>query len=156
MEVRAATEEDRTALRTLDRETWSPVVTPGPEPSDSDTSSFRPDGMLVAELDGELAGYIKLGRPTRLESNRHVLAIHGLAVDPRHQRRGVAQALIERAIEEAATRGAKRLTLRVLAPNTAARSLYESCGFEVEGVQREEFLLAGRYVDDVLMARRVP
>lgn len=156
MEIRAATEEDGTALRTLDRKTWSPDVTPGPEPSDSDVSSFRPDDTFVAELDGELAGYIKLGRPTRLESNRHVLAIHGLAVDPGHQRRGIARALIERAIEEAATRGAKRLTLRVLAPNTAARSLYESCGFAVEGVQREEFLLSGRYVDDVLMARRVP
>ena len=26
------------------------------------------------------------------------------------------------------------------------------CGFEVEGVLRGEFLLGGRYVDDVLMA----
>jgi RimJ/RimL family protein N-acetyltransferase len=41
----------------------------------------------------------------------------------------------------------------VLGPNAAARALYESCGFTVEGVLREEFLLDGQYVDDVLMAR---
>lgn len=28
-----------------------------------------------------------------------------------------------------------------------------SCGFVVEGVRRDEFLLDGRYVDDMLMAR---
>ena len=56
------------------------------------------------------------------------------------------------AVREAGSRGARRLTLRVLAPNTAARGLYEACGFTVEGVLREEFLLEGRYVDDVLMA----
>jgi RimJ/RimL family protein N-acetyltransferase len=45
-----------------------------------------------------------------------------------------------------------RITLRVLSTNPAARRLYESCGFVVEGVLRGEFLLEGREVDDVLMA----
>jgi RimJ/RimL family protein N-acetyltransferase len=43
--------------------------------------------------------------------------------------------------------------LRVLGPNKAARQLYATCGFATEGVLREEFLLNGRYVDDILMAR---
>ena len=34
-----------------------------------------------------------------------------------------------------------------------ARRLYESCGFQIEGVLRDEFYLGGQYVDDVLMAR---
>jgi len=38
-------------------------------------------------------------------------------------------------------------------PNAAARRVYDACGFVVEGVLREEFLLDGRYVDDVFMAR---
>ena len=50
-------------------------------------------------------------------------------------------------------RGARKLSLRVLGDNTVARGLYESCGFAVEGVLRDEFLVDGRYVDDVLMAR---
>jgi len=102
-----------------------------------------------------VAGYIKLRNPTELESNQHVLAILGLAVDPAHQRQGLARALLDAAASEASARGARRLTLRVLGPNSGARALYEACGFEVEGVLREEFFLDGRYVDDVQMARRL-
>ena len=60
--------------------------------------------------------------------------------------------LVAAAIEEARRRGARRLTLHVLATNHGARALYADCGFAVEGVRRGEFLLEGRYVDDVLMA----
>jgi hypothetical protein len=45
-----------------------------------------------------------------------------------------------------------KVTLRVLGHNVGARRLYERCGFVPEGVLRGEFLLEGRYVDDVLMA----
>ena len=33
--------------------------------------------------------------------------------------------------------------------------LYERLGFEREGVLKAEFLIGGRYVDDVLMAKRL-
>jgi ribosomal protein S18 acetylase RimI-like enzyme len=159
MEVRPARPDDDAALRVLDVATWSHDVSPGPRPS-GEREFFGPEddpaNTLVAEIDGELAGYLKLGQATPLESSRHVLMIRGLAVDPVYQRRGVARGLIDAAVEEAAARGVRRLTLRVLAPNSGARALYEASGFEVEGVQREEFLLGGRYVDDVLMARRLP
>jgi ribosomal protein S18 acetylase RimI-like enzyme len=78
-----------------------------------------------------------------------------LYVVPGLRGQGIGRALMEAAIEQARRRGARRLTLRVLGPNTRAQALYESLGFEVEGVQREEFLLEGRYVDDVLMALRL-
>ncbi len=68
------------------------------------------------------------------------------------RRRGVGRALLDAAVREAEARGARRLTLRVLAPNEPARRLYESAGFVVEGVQSELFLHDGAYVDDVLMA----
>jgi ribosomal protein S18 acetylase RimI-like enzyme len=84
-----------------------------------------------------------------------VLEIQALAVAPAQQRRGVGRDLLAAAIEAATERGARRLTLRVLATNAAARRLYSSMGFEVEGVLRGEFLIDGSYVDDVLMAARV-
>jgi ribosomal protein S18 acetylase RimI-like enzyme len=108
--------------------------------------------VLVAVVEGAVAGYVGVGRASPLESDRHVVYVRGLAVAPEHQGRGVGRALVEAAARLAEDRGARRLTLRVLAVNVAARALYESCGFVVEGVQREEFLLDGRYVDDVLMA----
>ncbi len=55
----------------------------------------------------------------------------------------------------AGERGARRVTLRVLGHNHAARRLYARCGFAEEGVQRGEFHLDGQDVDDVLKARAV-
>jgi ribosomal protein S18 acetylase RimI-like enzyme len=82
-----------------------------------------------------------------------VYEVIDLAVATEYQRQGIGRALVEAAVGEAAARGARRLTLRVLSSNPGARALYESAGFAVEGVLREEFLLEGRYVDDLLMAR---
>ncbi len=108
--------------------------------------------MLVALVDGEVGGYVKLGRATELAASDHVVHVDGLAVAGPCRRRGVGRALVDAAAAEARARGARRLTLRVLGHNDAARRLYESAGFVVEGIQRGEFLLEGAYVDDVLMA----
>jgi ribosomal protein S18 acetylase RimI-like enzyme len=149
--IRPARADDAVAIAALDAATWSFDVTPSPR--SSVPSSI--DGMLVAEDGGEIVGYVAVGRATRLESNRHVADIRGLAVAPDHQGRGLGRALVQAALDAARERGARKVTLRVLGPNTAARALYESCGFVVEGVRRDEFLLDGRYVDDVLMARHL-
>ena len=82
-----------------------------------------------------------------------MLEIKGSPSTPSYRRRGVGRALIHAAIVQARAAGARKLTLRVLGHNAGARDLYAACGFEVEGVLRELFLLDGRYVDDVLMAR---
>jgi ribosomal protein S18 acetylase RimI-like enzyme len=79
----------------------------------------------------------------------------GLAVDPAARRRGVASALLTAAEQLADARGARKLSLHVLSTNTAALSLYERLGFRREGTLREEFRIAGRYVDDVLMAKHL-
>jgi ribosomal protein S18 acetylase RimI-like enzyme len=150
--IRPARADDEPALRELDRVTWSWDVSPSPLRD----GPFAIDDVLVFEADGgAVAGYVALGAPTALESNRHVVLIRGLAVSPAFQRRGIARALLAAAEAAARERGARRLTLRVLGTNPAARALYEAYGFVVEGVQREEFLLDGRYVDDVLMARQL-
>lgn len=152
--IRPATRDDERRLAALDRATWSPAVAPAPL-WDEDADFFAtdpPEDVLVAEHDDDVVGYVKLRRPTDLPSNRHVLQVNGLAVDPAAQRRGVGRALLVAAIEEARRRGARRLTLNVLGTNPGARALYAACGFAVEGVRRAEFLLDGEYVDDVLMA----
>jgi len=111
-----------------------------------------PADVLVAVVDGAIVGYVTIKPATELQASDHVLHISGLAVDDAVQRRGIGRALMDGAIAEARRRRARRLTLRVLGPNTAARRLYEACGFEVEGVLRGEFHLDGEDVDDVLMA----
>jgi len=110
------------------------------------------EDVLVAVVDGEVAGYVRLRPASRFASSGHVLCINGIAVDPARQGRGIGRALIDAAVAEARRRGARRLTLRVFSPNERARRLYESAGFVVEGVLRDEFFIDGRYVDDIAMA----
>jgi ribosomal protein S18 acetylase RimI-like enzyme len=154
--IRSAGPGDEARLAAIDEATWSPDVTPGPP---GRASFFRPGvepaDTLVAVTEGEVAGYVLLGHPTSLPASAHVQMVRGLAVDPACHGRGVGTALVEAAIAEAKARGARKLSLRVLGPNTAARRLYESCGFVTEGVLRGEFVLDGREVDDVLMALRL-
>jgi ribosomal protein S18 acetylase RimI-like enzyme len=154
--IRAATAHDDAALAALDQATWSSLASPAPPPRPGSAflvPQIRPEDVLVAVVDDEVAGYVQLGPATPVDSNRHVLMIRGLAVDPARRGRGIGRRLVDAAVREAAARGARRLTLRVLEPNAAARALYEAAGFVVEGVLREEFRLDGRYVDDILMAR---
>ncbi|MGW0816872.1 N-acetyltransferase family protein [Streptomyces viridiviolaceus] len=154
--IRHARPGDEQTLRRLDHETWSYLhaVSPRPQPDDPFFSERSgPGDHLVAELDGGVVGYVRLGFPTELASNRHVRQIRGLAVADAARGAGVGRALVRAAVEEARREGARRITLRVLGHNAAARGLYESEGFVVEGVQPEEFCLDGTYVDDVLMGQ---
>ncbi|MGW2487637.1 N-acetyltransferase family protein [Streptomyces sp. NPDC001606] len=155
--LRPAVLADEEQLALLDRITWSTLHAVSPEPKPPYQPFFDerhdPRDHLVAELEGRVAGYIRLGRPTPLAVNAHVLQIQGLAVAPEARGLGLARALLRAAAEEARRRGARRLTLRVLGHNTPARRLYASEGFAVEGVLPEEFLIDGTYVDDVFMGR---
>jgi len=154
LEIRAAAPGDDGALRALDEATWSPITTPAaPRPPGAGSYALSTrELVLVAASDGDVVGYVKLGSPTPLESNSHVVEVKGLAVDPGRQGAGIGRRLMTAAADAARERGARRLTLRVLAHNVGARRLYEACGYEVEGVLRDEFLLDAHYVDDVLMA----
>ncbi|MDG5804190.1 GNAT family N-acetyltransferase [Streptomyces ossamyceticus] len=157
--IRVATSDDEDALARLDRATWSTLHSVQERPRQPYKAffddRFGPGDHLVAELGGHAVGFLRLGRPTSLDCNAHVRQIQGLAVAEEARGAGVARALVRAALEEARSRGARRLTLRVLGHNTPARKLYESEGFVVEGVLPEEFLLDGAYVDDVLMGLRL-
>lgn len=157
--IRFAVPEDDEALGRLDRDTWSYLhAVKGPEQppyAPFFTDRFGPRDHLVAELDGRVVGYIRLGRPTPLPANAHVRQVQGLAVADAARGHGLGRTLVRAAIEEATRQGARRITLRVLGHNTPARKLYEAEGFVVEGVLPGEFLLDGEYVDDVLMGQEL-
>lgn len=157
--IRTASDDDETPLGELDRRVWSPLHSVLPEPRPPYRPFFdstRPPGQfLVAEVAGRVAGYVRLVCPSALVCHSHVRQIQGLAVDDWARGRGVGRALLLAAMDRARAEGAARITLRVLGHNTPARRLYEAVGFVVEGVLPEEFHLAGAYVDDVLMGRRL-
>ncbi|MBY8882566.1 GNAT family N-acetyltransferase [Actinacidiphila acidipaludis] len=157
--IRPARSTDDAALVALDRAGWSWLSEVAPRRA-ADSAMFGDtcpaDDFLVAELGGRVVGYVRQVPPTPLVSNRHVRQIRGLQVSTDARGHGVGRALVEAACAAALAEGARRMTLRVLGHNAPARRLYERCGFRVEGVLPDEFLLNGAYVDDVLMGRPLP
>lgn len=154
--IRAARAGDDSALAAIDLRCWSTLGFVGPRPAPGQPffdARHPPSDFLVAEVERQIAGYVRLVPATGLTSNAHVRQIQGLTVDEWARGRGVGRALIDAVVAGARKQGVRRITLRVLGHNAPARRLYESAGFVVEGVLPEEFLLDGRYVDDVLMGR---
>jgi ribosomal protein S18 acetylase RimI-like enzyme len=157
VQIRQAQIRDDAGLAAIEVAAWSPASGFPSVIHAEDGYFFTPgspaDAHLVAEIDGKLAGYLRLKPASRLPENAHVLGIFGLAVAPAARRRGVATALLDAAAQRARARGAVKLKLRVLSTNHAAIRLYEQQGFEREGLLRQEFRIDGRFVDDVLMAK---
>lgn len=118
---------------------------------------FRLDAthrMLVAEIDGRIAGSIGL----MLYRNRraHVGAI-GMSVDERFQRRGVGSALMAAVIDLADNwYNLRRLELEVYTDNAVAIRLYQRFGFDIEGTLRSHAYREGAFADAYAMARLRP
>jgi GNAT superfamily N-acetyltransferase len=81
--------------------------------------------VIVAELDGEIAGFAALVGGE----------LDGLFVEPDLWGRGIGKALIDAAAHEARRKG---LALTVIA-NPSARPFYESCGLRTEGETQTRF-----------------
>lgn len=155
--IRRAVETDDAALLALDLSAWTaesgfPSLTAG------DRETFfsernGPDGHLIAEYDGELVGYVRLQDKYPLIEGAGVLAVNGLAVSPKARRLGIGSALLDAVAAEGKRRGARKITLRVFATNTAAQRLYERHGYIVESRHTAEFLIDGHYIDDLGLAK---
>lgn len=62
--------------------------------------------------------------------------ITNIAVDECYRRRGIAGKLLEGLVTLCVRRNVKYLHLEVRESNTAARSLYAKCGFEIDGMRK--------------------
>jgi [ribosomal protein S18]-alanine N-acetyltransferase len=95
-----------------------------------------PEIFIVAEENGEIAGYIMCRIEVGLSNygfgglirKGHVVSI---AVLPQYRRKGIAQAVITRALEGMQYYKAKQCFLEVRVTNEAGILLYKKLGFEV-------------------------
>jgi ribosomal protein S18 acetylase RimI-like enzyme len=155
--VRRAVEADEAALLRIELTAWDgssgfPSLT-APDKTTFFSERSGPDAHLVAEADGEVLGYIRLQDSYPFPEGAGVLSVNGLAVAESARGRGIGSILLTAAADEGTRRGARKITLHVLGTNTVARRLYERHGYVVEGTHPREFLIEGRYVDNLDLAR---
>ncbi|MGH2995779.1 MAG: GNAT family N-acetyltransferase [Gaiellaceae bacterium] len=114
----------------------------------------HPDAaVLVAEGPEGLVGRLSLARDPH-PASRHVADL-GLMVAQSHRRRGIGRALMQAAEEWAREAGVRKLELHVFPHNAAAIALYESLGYEREGLRRGHYRRPDGYTDAILMAKEV-
>lgn len=87
--------------------------------------------------------------------NRHT-GLLGIVIRDGWRGTGLGRALMDRLLEWMRSQGFLKAYLEVFSTNVRARKLYESLGFQVEGIHRAQFKIRGDYVDDVLMGLWLP
>ena len=110
--------------------------------------------VFVAEDAGQLVGRLSLARDPHPAS--HHVADLGILVAASHRGRGIGRALLEQAVAWARDAGVSKIELHVFPWNEPALRLYESFGFEREGLRRRHYRRDGEVVDAILMAYHLP
>jgi ribosomal-protein-alanine N-acetyltransferase len=133
IEIRALELRDLSAIEAIEQKAY-----PTPWSRSMFASELaKPTSICLGAFEGEdLVGYVI--------NSRYVDAWHvmNVAVDPEHQRRGVASALLERLFELTHDDERRGYTLEVRVSNEDAIRLYEKLGFESRGIRR------GYYTDN--------
>jgi GNAT superfamily N-acetyltransferase len=156
--VRKLTASDLAAYRALHR--FGISESPSGFVDVAETDAARPDEAVEAllargEAWGAFDGERLLGKLTIDALPYPSLAltfwIHAVYVHPDARGTGASSRLIQAAIDEVRSKGARRVALWVNGVNAHARGLYERLGFRQTGRVPGGIQVAGEYVDDILM-----
>ncbi len=143
--IRFGAPEDLSPVARIERESFS-----DPWSLPALLGELQPSSLhlpLVAELAGEVAGYLMAWR---VHDELHVL---NLAVAGRFRRRGVADALMQAAMADGQRAGLRLVTLEVRAGNTGAQNFYRQLGFQQDGVRPGYYPDTGE--DALIMTREL-
>ncbi|MEV6325253.1 N-acetyltransferase family protein [Nocardia sp. NPDC051787] len=112
--------------------------------------------VLVADIDGEVAGYASYG-PWRSKSGYRFTVENSVYVDDRFHRRGIATALLTELIERARRAGTVHAMVAAIeSSNTGSIQLHERFGFRTVGVLPQVGHKFGRWMDLTLMQLTLP
>jgi len=151
--IRPGTPEDAEAVARVNVETWQAAYAHAlPRERLMNLSVqervafWRSWPPLVAEVDGEIVGYVAVGTSSEGDGGGELFAIY---VHPDHWRTGVGRRLIQAGEERLRTLGHAEAILWVLEDNPRARRFYEAAGWSTDGTTRPIELL-GVTVPEIL------
>ncbi|MBQ9765795.1 MAG: ribosomal protein S18-alanine N-acetyltransferase [Lachnospiraceae bacterium] len=130
LKIRHMTEVDITDVSTIENESFS---MPWSNDMFKDTMEDEHNELFVAEVNGEVAGYIDLW--CVLDE----ATIANIAVANRFRRQNIATSLMEHVIAYSKDNGISALTLEVRRSNEPAIKLYEKFGFEFVGIRPDYY-----------------
>jgi RimJ/RimL family protein N-acetyltransferase len=109
------------------------------------------DAFIVAEVDGELVGFVDIHRG-HLAKLRHTATL-GIGVAAAYRSRGIGSLLLLAAERWARQVGVKRLNFGVFATNERAVKAYLRCGYQQEGCMRRQIREGDQYLDEYWMGK---
>jgi ribosomal protein S18 acetylase RimI-like enzyme len=133
--IRRVTEGDEQVVREL----WAEFEEEVPEPPSFEAETWeeawaelarhaREGVAVLAEEDGTAVGYAFATRPEP-NGRSHLTDVY---VRPHARRRGLTKAMLREVVAGLSELGARRVTLDVVAGNTAAQAAWQRLGFEIE------------------------
>ena len=97
-------------------------------------SWYDPEGFLLHEVDGDLAGFC--WTKVHAEQSPPLGEIYAIAVHPEHHGRGLGRALTLAGLAHLAGRGLRHAILYVESDNRPALRMYRGLGFDKEFTNR--------------------
>ena len=110
--------------------------------------------VLVADINGQVAGYASYGDWRAFEGFRHTVE-HSVYVHNAHRGAGLGKALMQALIARAGERDIHVMVACIEAGNAASIALHEKLGFRLVGIHRQVGIKFGRWLDLACLELRV-
>lgn len=144
--VRSAQAEDLEAVRKLAQELRSEIGMPTSLGEERFKTCFHASLMdphcriLIAELGGNLVGYLSIWRRSNLSHAGPAAFVDDLIVSEEARGKGLGTALLQEAMRYAKEWGCVEIEVSTMPENEGAQRLYREMGFEKRGVIWEQDL----------------
>lgn len=149
--IRPGTPEDAEAVARVHVESWGAAYEFRGPSFEQRVPYHRDFPPIVAEVDGEIVGFVGVGTSRDPGTDGELFTIYVL---PELWGRGIGRRLIEAGEERLRALGHRSVILWVLETNAQARRFYESAGWTADG-ERRPIEILGQAVPEVRYAKQL-